>query len=88
MRATDLGYPNPEVGNFFLPKIQLNDPKSIARKNALRAMFPKSTCRFLHPDFGKKKILNPRVVVGYCLSEGAEIRTLTSSLPHNTLIRI
>ena len=74
------GIPKPKRSSFFLkPKIQLKDPKSIARKHALRekkTVFPKSTCRFLHPDFGIFS-LNPRVVVGYCLSEGAEICTLT-----------
>ena len=36
----------------------------------------KSTCKFLHPDFGKKR-LNPKVPLMYCLSLGAEICTLT-----------
>ena len=63
--------------------LNMKDPESMAGKIMVEytvtvkiRLLPKSTCKFLHPDIGKKN-LNPRVQPLYSLSLSAEICTLT-----------
>ena len=85
----DYGYPHAKRSSkkiCFLPNSDVTTPWLVATKYGKIGYLPKSDCRILHPDLGKKTFffcLTPKWQVWFCLSPLAGSCTLTSAKPYH-----